>query len=191
MNAKRRGLAAALLLGATAPVFAQPTPPAADLPQVSLAGKRTYVLADFARFAPRNALEMLRQVPGFAIREERQERGLGQATGNVVVNGQRVSGKSNNVLDELSKISAQNVIRIEILDGASLDIAGLSGQVANIVARASTVSGQFTWTPEYRAHNTDPVLTRFEASVQGTSGPVEFTLGLQNNAWAGGADGPT
>jgi outer membrane receptor for ferrienterochelin and colicins len=185
-----KGLVLAIISTAT-PALAQEVTAEQELPQVSPVGSRIYVPADFARFAPRNALDMLRQVPGFAIREERQERGLGQATGNVLVNGQRASGKSNDVLDELSKIPAQNVIRIEIVDGATLDTQGLSGQVANIIARASTVSGQFAWTPEFRLHNTDPVLARFETSVQGTSGPVEFTLGLQNNAWAGGADGPT
>ena len=52
---------------------------------------RTYLPADFARFAPRNAYDMLRQVPGFVIRVEEEARGLGQATGNVLLNGQRLS----------------------------------------------------------------------------------------------------
>ncbi|HEV2080624.1 MAG TPA: hypothetical protein VGR19_12120, partial [Allosphingosinicella sp.] len=88
---------------------------------------------------------MLRQVPGFAIREAAQERGLGQATGNVLINGQRISGKANDVLSELGRISAQNVTRIDIVDGATLSIPGLSGQVANVIVRSSKkISGQFS-----------------------------------------------
>src|SRR3546814_11932566 len=64
------------------------------------------------RFSPRTALDMLRQVPGFTIEEQDQERrGLGQATANVLINGQRFSGKSNDVVTELGRISAANVDR--------------------------------------------------------------------------------
>src|SRR3712207_6930707 len=104
---------------------------------------------------------MLRSVPGCTIREATQERGLGTATGNVLINGQRISGKSNDVLTELGRIPAENVTRIEILDGATLDIPGLSGQVANIVAKSGgAMSGQYAWEPSFRQRNTDPVLTR-------------------------------
>lgn len=168
------------------PLFAQEAPPPA-----TVEGPRTFTPADFARFAPSNALDMLRQVPGFVIREAAQERGLGQATGNVLLNGQRVSGKSDDIGAQLSRIPAQNVVRIEILDGATLDIAGLSGQVANIVSRATGISGQFAWRPEFRAHFTDPLLTRFEASVSGRRGPIEYTLGLENQSSHSGAGGPT
>ena len=48
------------------PAFAQEAPPPA-----SVEGPRTFTPEDFARFAPRNALDMLRQVPGFIIRDKR------------------------------------------------------------------------------------------------------------------------
>ena len=141
---------------------------------------RTYVPADFVRFAPRTALDMLSRVPGFTIRQEDQERGLGQATGNVLINGQRTSGKENDVVTELGRIPAQNVQRIDIVDGATLDIPGLSGQVANVIVRSSAITGQFAYSPEFRAYNTDPLFTRFELSVSGTRGPVEYTIGIDN-----------
>lgn len=193
---RRLALAAALLASA-APAIAQEEPETGDAPPPAAAspatveGAKTYSPADFARFAPKTALDMLRQVPGFIIREATQERGLGQATGNVLLNSQRISGKSNDVITELSRIPAQNVIRIDILDGATLDIPGLSGQVANIVAKAGTMSGQFAWRPEFRSHVTDPLLTRFETSVSGIEGPVEYTLGVENQSFRSGAGGIT
>ena len=157
----------------------------------SPSGARTYLPAEFSRYAPRTALDMLNRVPGFSIRQEDQERGLGQASGNVLINGQRISGKSNDVVTELSRIPAQNVERIEIVDGATLDIPGLSGQVANVIVGNTGINGQYAYRPEFRAYATDPLFTRFEISVGGTRGPVEYTIGLSNPASRSGAEGPT
>lgn len=164
---------------------------AAEAPTVAPAASRSYAAAEFARYAPRNALDMLRQVPGFVIREATQERGFGQASGNVVINGERISGKSNDVVDALSRIPAANVARIEIVDAATLDVPGLSGQVANVVAKAGGISGQWSWRPEIRRYYTDPLLTRGDVSLSGSRGAVQYTLGLQNNAGHSGAGGGT
>jgi hypothetical protein len=181
----RRALIAFLIL--VVPQLAAQTPPAA----APAAGTRTYLPADFAQFAPQNALDMLSRVPGFGIKEEDQERGLGDATGNVVINGQRISGKSNDIVTELSRIPAQNVERIDIVDGATLNVPGLSGQVANVIVRSTGISGQWAYRPEFRSYYTDPLLTRFEVSMSGTRGPVQYTLGLDNRGNRSGAGGPT
>jgi outer membrane receptor for ferrienterochelin and colicins len=181
-----RLLAASALLalsGAAAAQDAPAAPPAAP-------GPRSYLPADFARFAPRSALDMLRQVPGFAIQAPDVRRGLGQSGGNVLVNGQRISGKANDALAEVSRIPARNVIRIEIVDGASLDVPGLTGQVANVIARAGGATGQFGWQPEVRTRFTSPGLYNGSASVSGVSGPFEYTIGLRNESFRGGGGGP-
>src|SRR3954468_646416 len=180
-----RSLLVSLMLLAV-PLLAQ-TPPA----PAPVEGSRTYVPADFAQFAPQTALDMLNRVPGFAIKQEEDARGLGQATGNVVINGQRLSGKSNDVVTELSRIPARNVERIEIVDGATLKIPGLSGQVANVIVRSGGISGQWRYRPEFRTYYTDPLLTRFDVSVSGTKGPVQYTVGLENRGNRSGAGGPT
>ena len=175
-------LAASALLTPLTVARAQDAAPAAQI----------YTPADFARYSPRNALDMLRQTPGFTLREASQERGLGQATGNVLINGQRVSGKSSDLATELGRIPAQNVTEIRVVDGATLDIPGLSGQVADVIVQARTrISGQFSWRPEFRTHTTDPLLSRGDISITGARGPFEWTLALQNNSSRSGADGPT
>jgi hypothetical protein len=161
------------------------------LAQTPVEGAHTYVPADFAQFAPQTALDMLNRVPGFAIKQEEDARGLGQATGNVVINGQRLSGKSNDVVTELSRIPARNVERIEIVDGATLKIPGLSGQAANVIVRSAGISGQWQYRPEFRSYYTDPLLSRFDVSVSGTKGPVQYTVGLENRGNRSGAGGPT
>lgn len=154
-------------------------------------GVRTFLPADFERYAPQTAYDMVSRIPGFAIRQESSGRGLGQATGNVLINGQRISGKSNDVVTELGRIPARNVERIEIVDGATLEIPGLSGQVANVIVRSTGIKGQYAYRPEFRSYATDPLFTRFEISVGGTRGPVEYTIGLSNPANRSGATGPT
>lgn len=187
MYARFAVLSVALLLCASA--FGQTAPSTA--PTGPTDGKRTYVPADFAQFAPRTALDMLNRVPGFSIRSEELERGLGEASGNVVINGQRISGKSNDVVTELGRIPAANVERIEIVEGETLDIPGLTGQVANVITRSARISGQWAYRPEFRAYYSDPLLTRFEVSMSGTQGPVQYTLGLDNRGSRSGAGGPT
>lgn len=152
---------------------------------------RTYMPSEFAQFAPRTALDMVERIPGFSIRTEDSDRGLGTASGNVLVNGERISGKSNDVLTELGRISAKDVVRLDLVDGAKLGIAGLSGQVANVIVRSSGISGQWGYYPEFRQYYTDPRLARIDVSASGSIGRTEYAIGLDNRASRSGAGGPT
>lgn len=154
-------------------------------------GGQVYEAAFFTRFSPRTALEMLVQVPGFAIRDDGGQRGLGQATANVLVNGQRLTGKSEDTFTQLGRIAAKNVVRIELVDAATLDVPGLTGQVANLVVRSDGISGNFAYRFEARPHFTDPLFNRFESSLSGKAGRVEYTVGLSNLSSRGGAGGET
>ncbi len=191
----------AVLLAGSAMLFAWPaaaqeattSDPAVVPPPIAseVAGKRIFVPADFARFAPRTAYDMLIQVPGFSLRGASQERGLGQASENVLINGQRSANKSGGAIAELQRVNVSNVERIEIVDAASLGIAGLSGQVANVILKESkTASGQFSWEPEFRAHYANPRLFRGSVSYTDKLGPVDYTFSLENQASRGAYGGP-
>ena len=98
----------------------------------------------FDQFTPQTASDMVQVIPGFNIRGGgNDQRGFGEASLNILINGRRPSSKSSGANAILSRIPASNVIRIEILDGESLDIPGLSGQVANIVAKSGELSGSW------------------------------------------------
>ena len=185
-----RTLLAILLGGATsAPAGAQQ---AGDEPAPALPaeGARTYAAADFARFSPKTALDMLRQVPGFTIQQPDERRGLGQATTNVLIDGRRFSGKSNDVVTEVGRIPASNVSRIDIVDGATLDVPGLSGQVANIVTAAKGISGSFVWRPQLRPKTNQSRFTNGEASLSGSTGSIDYRLSIGNESFVGGEIGP-
>lgn len=185
--------ASAMLAWCSAAPAAAQADTAADANKSStaVAGKRTFTPADFARFAPKTAYDMVRQVPGFTIRAADQERGLGQASENVLINGQRVTNKSGGATDELRRIPAADVERIEIVEAASLGIAGLAGQVANVIVKAERkASGQFEWSPNFRAHFTKPQWLGGSISYSGREGPVDYTLSLRNDWGRGGFGGP-
>lgn len=186
------------LMASAAPAFAQDAdvPPRTALSADGEAaaapeGPRTYAPGDFVRFAPRSALDMLQRVPGFAIDEgDTSRRGLGQATGNVLINGERFLGRSTNIFTELRQISAANVVRIEIVDGASLNVSGLTGQVANVVTASRQLSGNFAWRPQIRARRTPVRLLDGEVSVTGAIGSTQYTLSARNQSRRNGNAGP-
>ncbi|MGB3470292.1 MAG: TonB-dependent receptor plug domain-containing protein [Erythrobacter sp.] len=153
--------------------------------------RRTFTPEDFIRFAPRSAFDMAEQVPGFSIRSGDGARGLGQADTNVLVNGRRVSGKSNGPVEALQRIPTEEVVRLELVDGASLDIGGLTGQVLNVVTQSSGgISGQFRYAPQFRTFGTDPRLYEGSVSIAGGSEKTDWTLALENDSGRFGDRGP-
>ena len=151
---------------------------------------RVFEPAYFTQYAPRTALDMVTRVPGFQLDSGDFKRGLGQGGANVLLNGQRLTGKSGDPFNQLGRISAENVLRIEILDGASLNIPGLSGQVANIVTqKASKMSGTFEWRPEWR-EGLQANLLPFSVTVSGERGNVSYTAEVKNDPFRNGNRGP-
>lgn len=152
---------------------------------------RTYAPQAFARFSPRTALDMLELVPGFMIADEEKRRGLGALSENVLINGRPIAGKSNDAVDALSRITAGEVLRIEIRASASGEGAGVGRQIANVVVKlAERTKGQFTVRPSTRVRDLSPAFSG-DASVSGKSGPLDYTIGIRNDALRTGASGPS
>lgn len=174
--------------------LAQDAPAAPEAPAPSpTAGApatlRSFDPAYFNQFAPRTALDMVRQIPGFSIDQGEDRRGLGQAGSNVLINGERFSGKSNDVVSELGRIGASNVIRIELIDGATLNLPGLTGQVVNIVSKVDSLTGQFRWSPRVRFRKIEPQFLDGEVSISGKAGKIAYTLSLSNESFRNGTQG--
>ncbi len=153
--------------------------------------RRTFTPEDFTRFAPRSALDMARQVPGFSIRSGDGARGLGQADTNVLVNGRRISGKSNGPVEALRRIPTEEVLRLELVDGASLDVGGLTGQVLNVITSGSGgISGQFKYSPQFRSEGTPLRWGDGSVSLAGGGEKTQWTLALDNDQGRSGDEGP-
>lgn len=147
-----------------------------------------YEPAFFEEFAARNALEMIEQIPGFQLQGADNRRGLGQGGANVLINGERLTGKTD-VGSQLTRIVAETVVRIEIRDGASLDIPGLSGQVANIITETTGQTGTWSWAPEFRERQRIN-LTHAHLTLSGKTGNLSYTAELRNESQRNGDWGP-
>jgi hypothetical protein len=183
----------AMLASLPAPTLAQETgdmpPPEPTEESAGTSGRDTYVPDDFARFAPRNALDMLRQVPGFTIITNDQGRGLGQASDNVLINGERHTSKSDDLFSYLGRITTNRVERIEIVDGATLGIPGLSGQVANVITKGAAISGRFEYRAVARPRYAKPLYAGGEISLSGSTPRLEWTAAFTHGTGRGGAGG--
>ena len=74
-----------------------------------------------------------------------------------MINGERVADKSGGAIARLQNVPASDVTRIEIVSAATLGIAGLTGQIANVILKAaSTAVGNFEWKPTARPYYAMP-----------------------------------
>lgn len=96
-----------------------------------------YTAEFFAQFNPVTASDMLDRIPGVNVfgggPGGGNNRGLGTG-GNLLINGQRIAGKDNSARDQLDRITAAEVERIEIIRDTSgaLNVRGAS-EVINII----------------------------------------------------------
>jgi len=208
LNTGRIALGAALAFAAN-PAWAQGSPdPLAELGGVEnpppaeeenfpvANAPRVYYPADFAQFAPRNALDLVEEIPGLNIQGGGGGfgggggRGFGEASGNLLINGDRISSKSTSTRDELARIPVANVIRIDVVDGSTLEIPGLSGRVANVIVReTSSMSGQFSWRPRYSTGVGGFNFLQGNVSVRGSTGDLSYTIAADVGGFKGGQEG--
>lgn len=155
------------LVAATVPVTAGAQQPTASAPVAAQDSRTTVYQANFfARFAPRNALDMAQRVPGFSLDLGSTQsatgsvdvRGFAGTAGNVVINGARPSTKAETLDQILQRIPAQQVVRVEVSPGDlfGADYAGKS-QVLNVVL--SKASG-------FDANVTANAVRRFKGYIQ-------------------------
>lgn len=145
-NWKKMAVTAVSALALSGTAWAQQTPPTAA-PANSPEGVQAFEPVFFARFAPVTALDMVRQLPGFRIDEGEDLRGFGATAGNVLIDGRRMSSKDL-LSDELGRISARDVLRVELIRASAagdIDVRGYT-ELANVVLKpASELKVSTTW----------------------------------------------
>ena len=96
----------------------------------------SYPAAFFVPLRPDTALDMINRLPGFTLDDGSAVRGFGGAAGNVLIDGQRPTSKTDDLVSILKRLPASQVARIDLIRGASpgIDMQGKT-LVANIVLR--------------------------------------------------------
>ena len=109
-------------------------------PQATDESTVVYEAGFFTQYSPVSVNDMIDRIPGISLalngnRNNRgKSRGLGSGEGEILINGQRTTGKNNEGRSQLSRIAADQVDYIQIIRGTSddMDIRG-GGQVVNVV----------------------------------------------------------
>jgi outer membrane cobalamin receptor len=149
----------------------------AQISAVPDSGRVVYDAAFYTQFAPRTALDMIQQTPGFSFDGgDNDTRGFSGAVGNVLIDGERLGAKSQTLEDVLQRVPANEVVRIEILRGA--DVAGDASNAAVLanVVRTRTAGGG-TWMAGFEMTNEDEPTPTGRFAWSGRSEDREYSVG--------------
>jgi outer membrane receptor protein involved in Fe transport len=149
-----------------------------------------YDQAFFASYSVNTAEDMLRLIPGVpAILDggnNQQQRGFGAGGARVLIGGRRFPGKSNEIIANLRRIAANNVVRVELIRGVAGDIAVQSeGVVVNLILREGAgLEATGSWELNYRTSNQadDGIDGLF--SYNGIWRTLQYSFGIERNMWA-------
>jgi hypothetical protein len=112
-----------------------------------------YDASFFEPYTTVSAADMLRWVPGGAAlmpdnrrRNQQDKRGFGSGGDQILINGKRISGKSNDIGSAMERIQASVVSRIEVIRGttAGLDVRS-EGTLINVVLTEGVAGGSGSW----------------------------------------------
>jgi hypothetical protein len=130
-------------LGLAAPEAQAATTVAPETPAPAVAtetqrGVISYPPSFFAEQRPSTALDMITRLPGFRLDGGDDARGFAGTAGNVLINGERPTTKSENLEGILKRISASAVERVELIRGGAPGI-DMQGQtiLANVVIKST------------------------------------------------------
>ena len=106
---------------------------------VETQGVIVYERAFFDTFQPNSAFDLVFRVPGFSFDGGADVRGFDGAAGNVLIDGQRPSSKSDRLQDVLSRLPASQVAQVELIRGGApgVDMQGKT-VIANVVLKSET-----------------------------------------------------
>jgi hypothetical protein len=153
-------------------------------------GRVVYDAAFYAQFAPRTALDMVQQTPGFSFEGgDNDTRGFSGAVGNVLIDGERLGAKSQTLEDVLQRVPANEVMRIEILRGA--DVAGDASNAAVLanVVRTRTAGGG-TWMAGFEMTNEDKATPTGRFAWSGRNEDREYSVGATTYTHDHNSEGP-
>jgi hypothetical protein len=158
-----------LMLAAALPVCAQNAEP------------RRYEPNFFQSYAPVTAWDMVQRVPNFVLNDVGNARGFGVNAGNVLINGERPSSKSDSLSILLARIPAGQVAYLELSNqaGNAADASG-KAQVLNVILLQQeqlqgTVDALLDWMPNGNPRPSGSV------AINRVSGANRYDLGLSLN----------
>jgi outer membrane cobalamin receptor len=155
-------------------------------------GVIVYERAFFDSFQPNSALDLVSRVPGFSFDGGADVRGFGGAAGNVLIDGQRPSSKSDSLSDVLNRLPASQVARVELIRGGApgIDMQGKS-VIANVVLKSgASVKGLVAVSAKLIDDGRKLPGARLEGSRRANGATLEGSLVYGSGIDDGAGDGP-
>lgn len=145
----------------------------------------TYKADFFDQYAPVSLLDMLQRIPGAQevlnrSRRGRGQRGFGNGGDQVLIDGKRLAGKANNISDTLSRISADQVVQIDLIRGAAsgLDVQS-QGLVINVILAEGASNSSTFWRVMGEYTEGYKFLPQFLVSHNGETGNLNYMVSLE------------
>lgn len=146
-----------------------------------------YLPAYFNEFNALTARDIMRRIPGVTSLVKyvsplqlQEKRGFGSSGDQVLINGKRLTGKTNQIQAALERIDASRVERIEVIRGTveGLDVRS-EGLVVNLVLKEGEgLGGSGSW----QTHIWTDTKGRWEpearASYASTIGTIQYEVGI-------------
>ncbi|MSO97491.1 MAG: hypothetical protein EXR11_04620 [Rhodospirillaceae bacterium] len=168
-----------------------------NAPGVSVSDDGTRVIYGqefFAQYGAVTAVDILKRIPGIqdVVKldnsllpggnfQQNERRGFGSTGEQILINGERLSGKTNDTTTTLQRIQARQVDRVEVIRGA---VAGLDvrseGLVVNVVLKESAGSG--SWEGIATHYSGGRVRWGGRASYSGSAGALTYNVAVEQAA---------
>jgi len=166
----------------------------ADDPVKDYSAVTRYGFDYFAEFGPVSLLDMLERIPDAKQILDKSaassgsrgnaKRGFGSGGDQILLDGKRLAGKANGINDTLARVSASNVLEIQLIRGAveGLDVQS-DGLVINVVLEAGVSTSTTFWKVGgvyYEGYKVHPTFT---ISHSGSTGNLEYMVGVERKHW--------
>ncbi|MDP2092135.1 MAG: TonB-dependent receptor plug domain-containing protein, partial [Pseudohongiella sp.] len=150
-----------------------------------------YPAAYFSQWSPVTAQDMMNRIPGVSSAGGGGGgfgggggpggggggRGLGGGGGNqILIDGKRVAGKSNEANAQLARISADKVLRIELIRGTSTDLDVRGDQIINIVLSEALSSRSYSYEANTDLNDDGRLQPGGKMAVNGQYGGLTYLL---------------
>lgn len=146
----------------------------------------TYPASYFSQWAPVTAQDMINRIPGVGsatggnFGSTSSARGLGSGGGNqILIDGKRVAGKSNEANAQLARIPADKVLHIELIRGTSAELDVRADQIVNIVLTEALSSRSISYEINTDRYMDSHVQPGGKVALNGQQGAFNYLLSAE------------
>ena len=155
-----------------------------------------YDASFFEPYTTVSAADMLRWVPGGAAllpdnrrrNNQQDKRGFGSGGDQILINGKRISGKSNDIGSAMQRIQASIVSRIEVIRGttAGLDVRS-EGTLINVILTEEVSGGSGSWQLHSGFYGDSPEYDGL-VSYSSSAGKLKYLVSAEYGPYNRGSD---